>query len=286
MLKVNGQAITEQQIEQEKARMRPSYEQAFADQPPDEKEAQLAEWSRENVIEQVLFRQAAEKQFPEIPQSDIDALLSRLLEQEDDNGPLHQRLNAGQAECQKVHLEAAEQIRSERLLEHIYSAIPEPKDKDIRRYYQRHIERFSVPEMLRAAHIVMHPSAEVSAEQQKQQMDAILARLNNGADFAALADEHSSCPGSGGDLGYFPRGQMTQSFEDVVFNLQPGQTSGVFATEFGWHIAKVIDRKPAMPCPLDQVRTLIVNELSRSARDKAVEQFIDAERLKADIQID
>jgi len=283
-LYVNGEAVDPNRIDQEKERMRPSYEQAFADEPVQQRQQRLEEWARENVIEQVLFHQAALREFPEIAEADIEALLSRLLEQENEDGPLHQRMAGGDAERQKLCREAAEQIRSEKLLEQIGKAVGEPKEKDIRRYYQRNIERFSVPEMVRAAHIVKHPDPQVPSEQQKQQMDELLGRIENGEDFAVLADEHSACPGNGGDLGYFSRGQMVPSFEQVVFDLPSGQTSGVFSTEFGWHIAKVLDRKPAMPCPLEQVRQVIVNELTQQARDKALERFLDAERQKAVVE--
>lgn len=283
-LYVNGQAVEAGRVEQEIERMRPAYERAFADQPAEQRQQQLAEWARENVIEAVLFAQAARREFPAIAEADIEALLAQLIEQEGQDGIVHQRLSAGAAERQKLHQEAAEQLRTERLMQKITAGISAPKDKDIRRYYQQHIERFSVPEMIRAAHIVKHPSPDNEPQQQKAQMEAILQQIRDGADFAAIAGEHSACPERGGDLGYFARGQMVQAFEDVVFALDCGQVSDVFATEFGWHIAKVLDKKPAAPCPLEQVRQVIVKELTAQARDKALEQFLDAQRQAAVIE--
>ncbi len=284
VLYVNGEAVAPERIEQEKTRMRPSYEQAFANEPVQERQQRLDEWARENVIEQILFNQAAKRELPQISEADVDGFINRLLEEENEDGPLHQRLSSGDEERQKVRQEAAAQIRSETLLKKITSNVAQPTDKDIRRHYQRNVERFSVPEMVRAAHIVKHPEPEISSDKQKQQMDELLVCIQNGEDFAKLADEHSACPGSGGDLGYFSRGQMVPSFEEVVFNMQAGQTSKVFSTEFGWHIAKVIDRKPAMPCSLEQVRPVIVKELTQQAKDKALEDFLDAERQKASFE--
>ena len=283
-LYVNGEVIESQRIEDEKERMRPSYEQTFADQAAEDRERQLSDWARENVIEAVIFRQAAIRECSTVPDADIDALLDSLLSQENETGPLHQRLGSGDAERQKVRQEAAEQIRSQRLLEKISADVAEPKEKDIRRYYERNVERFTVPEMIRAAHIVKHPTAEASTEQQREAMEAVLTQLNSGADFATIAGEHSACPDNGGDLGFFARGQMVPAFEEVVFNLKAGQISGIFASEFGWHIAKVLDRRPAMPCPIEQVRQLIVRELTKQGRDKALERFLDREREKAVIE--
>lgn len=283
-LYVNGQAIEPQSVERERERMRPGYERAFADQPQSEREAQLSAWAQENVVEAVLFAQAAEQHCPTVDEADIDAMIQGALEQETETGPLHQRYSAGEDERQKLRREAAERIRAERLMENINAEAGEPKEKDIRRYYDRRAERFTIPEVVRAAHIVRHHTPGVSAEQAKEEMEGVLAKIHAGADFAQIAGEQSSCPENGGDLGYFARGQMVQAFEDVVFGLKPGQISDVFSTEFGWHIAKVFDRKPALPCPLEQVRRLIVQELTQQARDKALEQFLDRQREKAVIE--
>ncbi|MHC4721340.1 MAG: peptidylprolyl isomerase, partial [Planctomycetota bacterium] len=73
-------------------------------------------------------------------------------------------------------------------------------------------------------------------------------------------------------------------FEDVVFGMEVGTVSDVFKTEFGYHIAKVTDKKPATACPLEDVREVIVRELTEQARQKAVEKFIDREKAKALIE--
>ena len=99
-----------------------------------------------------------------------------------------------------------------------------------------------------------------------------------------LAAAHSDCPDSAGDLGFFARGKMVPAFEEIVFNLQPGSYSDVFETEFGWHIAKVIEKRPPIPCPLEQVRDIIVQDLTRQAEEKTLEQFLDAKKENANIE--
>jgi parvulin-like peptidyl-prolyl isomerase len=77
---------------------------------------------------------------------------------------------------------------------------------------------------------------------------------------------------------------MVPAFEEVVFNLKPGSYSDVFQTEFGWHIASVIEKRPAVACSLEQVRDVIVGDLTRQAQQKALEQFLDAQKEKAHIE--
>ena len=118
----------------------------------------------------------------------------------------------------------------------------------------------------------------------KAEMEEVAAKLAAGEDFGELVEKHSDCPERGGDLGYFPRGQMVPSFEEVVFEMEKGQTSGVFATEFGWHIAKVTDRVAAAPCPLEQAREVVERQWRAEKEQRALEQYVDAEKAKATIE--
>lgn len=70
------------------------------------------------------------------------------------------------------------------------------------------------------------------------------AQIENGADFAALAAEHSKCPSgsSGGDLGEFEQGRMVPEFDKVVFNEAVGVVHGPIATQFGYHLLETLSR--------------------------------------------
>jgi len=79
-----------------------------------------------------------------------------------------------------------------------------------------------------------------SKDEARTQADALKAQIDTGADFAALAKQHSDCPSAskGGDLGSFGRGQMVGPFENTAFELPVGATSGVVETDFGYHIIR------------------------------------------------
>jgi parvulin-like peptidyl-prolyl isomerase len=75
-------------------------------------------------------------------------------------------------------------------------------------------------------------------------------KLGGGGDFAKLAQEYSDDPGSaaqGGELGWFGRGSMVPEFEEATFKLEPGQTSGLIKTTYGYHLVQVLEKDPARP---------------------------------------
>ena len=105
---------------------------------------------------------------------------------------------------------------------------------------------------------------------------AIIAQLNKGADFAALAKENSKDPAAqnGGDLGFFKKTDMVPEFADAAFALKPGQwTQTPVKTQFGWHVIKVDEVRTAPPPSFDQVRDEIRQQIIqagvRAALDKA-----------------
>jgi parvulin-like peptidyl-prolyl isomerase len=162
-------------------------------------------------------------------------------------------------------------------------------EQDIEDFYQANPEKFVLPEMLRARHILIKVRATDSAGMQaaRETMAAIQAELEQGEDFAILATRYSQddSAGSGGDLGFFARGKMVAPFEEAVFALEPGQVSGVVQTVFGLHLIKLEQRQPPRPVELDEAREQVRDYLLGVKQRQAEEEEIQALRATAKIEI-
>lgn len=80
----------------------------------------------------------------------------------------------------------------------------------------------------------------------KEACDGLKAQIEGGADFAAVAKEHSQCPSGkqGGELGEFSPGQMVREFDEVVFRDEVGKVHGPVKTQFGYHLIEITNRTP------------------------------------------
>lgn len=285
VLIINGERIDSEIIQAEIERMRPLYQRTFPEQPQEEQESRLLEWARENVIEQVLLRQAAASEIGPISTDAVERKLKKMQEGKSlQPGQMRipSELEPEQEEAFKQDIE--KQIKVERFIERLCSDLPPVTDEQAQAYYRERKNEFTVPEQVRAAHIVKHVTAQTSPESAEKAIRDVDKELRAGTPFEELASRHSDCPENAGDLGYFPRGRMVQEFEDVVFNLKRGEISGVFRTPYGFHIAKVHDRMPKRIRPFKDVSADIKQRLNQEMRDSKVEEFLAAKRIDAVIK--
>jgi hypothetical protein len=142
-------------------------------------------------------------------------------------------------------------------------------DDEARKYYDEHkptgdLDQVHVQHILLATVAMPSPTnmngAAPDPEAKRQLADQLLQRVKNGEDFAELAKQFSDDPGSkdkGGDLGWSERFKYVPQFEEVAWKLQPGQISDVVKTDYGFHIIKMLERKPpeeATPQTLEKLK--------------------------------
>lgn len=155
-----------------------------------------------------------------------------------------------------------------------------PDEEALRKAYESDPTRFRTEEERRARHILIAVDESRTESAARSLADDIAGKLASGGDFAALAAQYSSDPGSasrGGDLGFAAPGNYVEAFDKALFALQVGETSPPVKTEFGYHIIRLDELRPGAGKSFEQVRDQLADELRRQ---KAQDEFYAlAERL-------
>jgi parvulin-like peptidyl-prolyl isomerase len=281
---VNGEKVKKEDIEQEVERMRPHYVQVFKNQTKEEQETQLSEWAKENVIERILVTQAAKADPRPIDPKQVEKKFKELKKSHGGDKPFYKQFGVTSKDDPKIKTDLELQLRIERIFEEIKTGLTDPEQSEAEEYYRQHLDEFMAPESVRAAHIVKHVDGNRNKMQAYKEISEIQKKLKNGSSFEEIADTHSDCPGNGGDLGYFTKGQMVEEFEEAVFALQIGQVSEIIRSGYGYHIAKLYDRRPSQPIPFEHVSDQIIEHLKKEKENKINEDYIDALKEKAVIE--
>ena len=283
-LQINGEYVDDAIIRQEAASMRPRYEEMMQDMDPIAREMQLRDWARENVIERVLLRQVAMADGEPVPAEEVEERLTAMFPPAGDLENCEAGTTRAGVDKDAARADIEAQIRVERLIRNVGEAVPKPKEKDVIAFYKKNRDEFKTPPMVHASHIVKNVGEGEDEAAALEVIREAQAELAKGTAFAEVADKYSDCAGQGGSLGWFPAGEMVEEFEAVVFPMKAGQVSDVFRSVFGWHIATVHEKRPEGVRPLDDVRAQIEGALMREKQEKALEDYVDALRAKAEVK--
>jgi len=185
---------------------------------------------------------------------------------------------------------ARREIYINNLIEKEIASRASVSDGETRKFYDENKDKFKHDESVKASHILVGVDPKATADDKKkarEKAEAILKRVKGGEDFAEVAKKESTCPSAanGGDLGYFSKGQMVPAFESAAFSLKPGEMSQVVETQFGYHIIKVTDKKPAGSDSFEDVKQKITNYLKLQKIQKGINDYVDKLRKEGKIEI-
>jgi len=258
--------------------------------PPDKRDEVLRGVLDQLVAYHLLAQESRARKLA-VADADVDARLAEIrkgfpTEEAFKQGIAAQGLTLEQLKSQaKTSLEVAKVIETE------VNAKVAVQDPEVKGFYDQNLEKFKQGDTVHAAHILIGLPQGATPEQKadaKTKAATVLKTVKAGGDFATLAQANSSDTGSaqnGGDLGFFPKGQMTPAFEEAAFKLKPGTVSALVETPFGFHIIKVIERRPPRTAPFDEVSGQIKEFLTQGQRGQKLEQFVEQVKAKGKIEI-
>ena len=256
---VNGQPILLGDYQEEMARFEAAMVGQGFDLESEDGKARLAQMRRQvldSMIEQVLIKQAAAQEGVAISEEELDAAIQESIEGGGGQASFEEWLQTSGLTYEDFREGLRFQLLALAMFERVTGSVP------------------IAAEQVHARHILVETEEEAQA---------ILTRLQAGEDFAALARERSqdqNTKETGGDLGFFHRGQLiSPELEEAAFALQPGQSSGVVRSQFGYHIVQVLEKAPDRPLPLELLNALREQAFARWMQERwegaTIERFID-----------
>jgi peptidyl-prolyl cis-trans isomerase C/foldase protein PrsA len=154
-------------------------------------------------------------------------------------------------------------------------------DEEAKEFYDNNPQQFETSEQKRVSHILFD-------EQEKA--EEVLAEINNGADFAEMAREHSTGPTAenGGDLGFITANEqgLDRTFRDAAMQLSVGELSSEpVETQFGFHLIKVTETREAGVREFEEVKSQIKSQMRSQKQNQAFQEFVEGLREDAEIDI-
>ncbi len=225
-----------------------------------------------------------------VPQADVDAQIAKIKAQFPSDEAFSKQLSQVGQTPEQLSETIRKMLQQQRWLEDQLAGKTDISDEEAKKFYDENKKEFEQPETVKASHILFRVNKDDSEDVVNQKLKAAQTaetRAKKGEDFTALAKELSEEPGakeSGGDLGFFSKDRMVPEFAEVAFSEKVGDVSDPVRTQFGWHVIKVTDKKPAGTLPYDEVKAQLNTYLKSKKQEEAAQELLKSLRDSAKIE--
>jgi len=243
----------------------------------------------ESLIAQELLYQKSQKSGVKVDAKDLDGKMESIKGRFQDEDAYKKAIAAMEVTEEEMKRKMKKNLAIDALLKDELAGKMTVTDAESKKFYDEHPALFKRGEQVKASHILVKVDPSAGGDQKaeaRKKIESIQKKLKKGEDFAAMAKEYSQCPSSsrGGDLGYFERGKMVKPFEDAAFALAPNQVSGVVETQFGYHLIKVLDKRPESAVAYNDVKERLTEHLKKAKMRQEVQSYIQELRKEATIE--
>ena len=287
LARVNGEAIERWELE---SAVRDVEARAGAPMPAEQRN-EVLRGLLEQLVSMHLLAQEARTRNVTVADADVKGRIDQARQGFQSEDAFQKALAANGGSIDRMQQDITRRLQISKLLDQEITPKVSVQDNDIKAFYDQNLERFKESDSIRASHILIAipPNASAADKQQaRAKADAVLKKVQSGADFAQLARAESQDRGSaenGGDLGFFGKGQMVPAFEAAVFNLKPGEVSPVVETQFGFHIIKHQEQRAARTTPLAEVNQQIAQYLRAQQGEEKTAAFVEQLKAKAKVEM-
>lgn len=235
---------------------------------------QYGEAALDTLIADKIVELESDEQKIKVTDSEIEEELQKLQESYGDEEAFTQALTSSGTSLESVKSNIQSYLLTKKLLQDRISIT----DDGVQEYFETNKDSFAQQEQVEASHILV---------EDEETAKAVKEMLDNGEDFAQLAEEYSvdtSNAGSGGELGYFAKGEMVAEFEEKAFSMEIEEISDSVETEFGYHIIKVTDKKEAEEAVLEDHKEEIQEILYEQALQTEYPVWLEEQREEYEIE--
>lgn len=289
---VNDSIILQSELE---ARMVPVRGEAMQIADAKERERRLAKLTTQVLDEMVneeLIVQAADAAKVEVDSSEVQAAMDEIKQNNNlDDAGLQQVLSQQGFTMANYKQDLRRQLLRLRAVNQLVAPKVQVTEEDVKAKYDQMARRSQSVSSVKLSHILIklpeHPTEQQIAEAKEKAAKAI-TRVQGGEDFAKVAADTSEDAGTkdtGGELGWFQRGQMDQNWESVVFSMGKGEVRGPVNGQNGLEVFYVTEVKSSELKPYAEMKEQLAREIRRREMDKATQTWIDELRKKAYIDI-
>ena len=257
---------------------------------PAERRDEVLRGTLDRLITYTVLSQEAKTRNVTATDAEIDDRVKQMQSQFPNEEAFKKALGERNMTIERLRSDTRDNLVISKMMDAEVATTPGASDAEAKDFYDKNPDKFKQGETLRASHILIRvdETADAATKQKaKARIDAILKRAKAGEDFAKLAKENSAdgSAAQGGDLGFFPRGQMVPAFDQAAFALKPGEISDVVTTQFGYHIIKAVEHKDAATVPLAEVSDKVKQFLSNQKKQTKADEFIASLKQKSKIEV-
>lgn len=283
--RINGEAITRAEFEQALKNL-----EGRAGAIPAGRRDEVVRGLLDELVNVRLLKQEVLKRQMAVADAELSGAMKQLRSQFPNDAGFQAALKAQHLTLAGLKDETRMNLLVSKLLEQEVGPLVSVKPADISGFYDKNPDRFQQPEAVRASHVLValpQQADEAMKKAARAKADDVLKQARAGADFAKLARTYSNDASAqrGGDLGFFPKGQMVAAFENAAFALQPGQVSDVVETPFGYHVIKVAEHRPARVVPFAEVAPQIEQYLVQEQRQEKTKAYVADLRSKGKVEV-
>jgi peptidyl-prolyl cis-trans isomerase C len=288
-LKVNGKSIPEAAILNELKRLLDFYSQHLSRAEVGKHADELVEKAREHAVGTQLLIDEVKRRHIEVPEAEVDKGVQGMAQRVGGADQLVVLLTKQGLTMDQFRASVRAGKQLDQLVNRVTSGVQDISEEELRAYYEEHQERYATPDQVQVRHILVKPASD--REDDKATTRSLLLSLRHkameGEDFSGLAAVHSECPSgkeAGGDLGWIVRGTTLPEFDNIIFGMDIGEISDVVETSAGFHIVEKTDEAMGEPMTFDQVKERIHELLIHERKGKALSEYVDQLRGKAEIE--